>query len=55
MTNSASTLVHNDRSQHTGVTMVAIGVISPRIGVISTIPHASHHSGGRALTGSFHL
>jgi len=52
MTHSASTLVHDDIKQNAFVTMVAVGVASPRIGVISTIAHASRHSGGRALTGS---
>ena len=52
MTHSASTLVHDDISAPAFVTTVAIGVVSPRIGVISILPHASRHSGGRALTGS---
>ena len=38
MTHSASTLVHDDISEHTFVTMIAIGVVALLVGVISIIP-----------------
>ena len=38
MTHSASTLVHDDISEQTFVTMVAIGIVAVLVGIISLIP-----------------
>ena len=38
MTDLASTLVHNDISEHTLVTMIAIGIVVLLVGVITGLP-----------------
>ena len=38
MTDLASTLVHGEISEHTFVTMIAIGIVAVLVGVISIIP-----------------